>query len=258
MTYAHRAHRWHVAAAAGMGLALLGGLVTAGPAAAAGTAPVLSPTSGPVGTRITVSGSCGTADPGMWLSVRFRLYYPDAFETAGGPEGFAETTGEIASSGAYVGDITVPAKATYVTKGPGPAMPGPEVTKPVTGTIRVVALCNSDASAYPWNDLAQSWTAFSVQSATRVLVSTAKPAISGKPKVGKRLKASTGSWSPAATSYAYQWYRGKKEIAGKKAERKRYKVVAADRGKRLKVKVTASRAGYASASAISKRVKIKR
>lgn len=72
---------------------------------------------------------------------------------------------------------------------------------------------------------------------------TKKPKIKKKPaaRVGKILKVTKGKWKGKATSISYQWFRGKKKIKG--AKKARYKVTRADRGKRLRVKVTAKRTG---------------
>jgi hypothetical protein len=81
------------------------------------------------------------------------------------------------------------------------------------------------------------------------------PKVVGVAKVGHRLKAKTGSWSPAP-SFSYQWYRSGKAIA--KATKATYKVTKADRGKRISVKVKAVSPGYkavAKASAKTKKVR---
>src|SRR5580693_3364251 len=45
-------------------------------------------------------------------------------------------------------------------------------------------------------------------------VSTALPVITGLPRVGDPLVASTGTWTNAPTGFAYQWRRGPYEIKG--------------------------------------------
>jgi hypothetical protein len=73
--------------------------------------------------------------------------------------------------------------------------------------------------------------------------STAPPTISGTPKVGQELTASTGSWSGSPTSFAYQWKRCNvdavicTDVAG--ATGKTYGVRLGDLGFRLRVVVTA-------------------
>jgi len=68
------------------------------------------------------------------------------------------------------------------------------------------------------------------------------PKITGDLKVGKVQKVIVGTWSPAATTYTYQWYRNGKAIKG--ATGKTYKLVAADRGTYLSVVVTGHKKGY--------------
>jgi hypothetical protein len=62
------------------------------------------------------------------------------------------------------------------------------------------------------------------------------------------LRATTGTWSTAA-SYHAQWLANGHAIAG--ATFATYVPTAADGGKRISVRVTASKAGYGSASAVS-------
>ena len=50
---------------------------------------------------------------------------------------------------------------------------------------------------------------------------------------------------------SYQWYRGSKKIKG--ATKSKYKVTRADRGKKLRVKVTAKRSGAPKVSVWSAR-----
>lgn len=80
-------------------------------------------------------------------------------------------------------------------------------------------------------------------------VAKVKPKVLGITKVGRRLTCSPGSWSPAASSYKYQWLRSGRPIAGKVA--KTYRTVARDRGKLISCKVTALRTGHLSGVAKS-------
>ncbi len=81
------------------------------------------------------------------------------------------------------------------------------------------------------------------------------PKIKGKAKVGRTLKAKHGSWSPAATSYRYQWLRNGKKIKGERAAR--LVVTASLSGHKVSVKVVAKRAGYGSGHATTSRVKVR-
>ncbi|MEU3887767.1 Tat pathway signal protein [Streptomyces sp. NPDC029041] len=82
---------------------------------------------------------------------------------------------------------------------------------------------------------------------------TKLPVISGPVKVGGTLKASTGTWSPAASSYGYQWYANGKAISG--ATKASLVLKAAQQGKKVTVKVVAHRAGHKDGSAVSKGTK---
>ncbi|MGA5701765.1 hypothetical protein [Peterkaempfera bronchialis] len=77
-----------------------------------------------------------------------------------------------------------------------------------------------------------------------------QPAISGTAKVGRTLKAAHGSWTPSPSSYTYQWYANGKAITG--ATKSSLVLKAAQRGKRITVKVTARRTGHANGAATSK------
>ncbi|WP_145500526.1 hypothetical protein [Streptomyces sp. CFMR 7] len=78
---------------------------------------------------------------------------------------------------------------------------------------------------------------------------TAKPTISGKAKVGAKLTAGKGKWTPAPTSYSYQWYANGKAIP--KATGSKLTLKAAQRGKKITVKVTAHRTGHTSGTSTS-------
>lgn len=62
------------------------------------------------------------------------------------------------------------------------------------------------------------------------------------PPVGTQLTATSGAWTPAASSYTWQWTRNGVDIAGKTGPT--YTVVEADRGKSIAVRVNAVRAGH--------------
>ena len=78
---------------------------------------------------------------------------------------------------------------------------------------------------------------------------TTLPKISGTVKVGKKLTATRGSWSLTGLTYTYRWQRDGKDITG--ATKSTYVLTKADAGKKIRVKVTASRAGYTTGTARS-------
>lgn len=75
-----------------------------------------------------------------------------------------------------------------------------------------------------------------------------KPKISGKPTIGKTVKATPGTWT-SGTRFRYQWFVGTKKISG--ATRSSLKVKSSWKGKRLSVKVTGTRSGYRTFTAAS-------
>ncbi|MDR0483442.1 MAG: hypothetical protein LBH13_09885 [Cellulomonadaceae bacterium] len=78
--------------------------------------------------------------------------------------------------------------------------------------------------------------------------------ISGTFKVGKKLTAKPKSFSPAPT-YKYQWLRNGQKISG--ATKSTYKVTSKDKGKKISVKVTATKSGYKNVDVTSKATKAK-
>lgn len=82
------------------------------------------------------------------------------------------------------------------------------------------------------------------------------PSISGKYKVGKKLTAKVGSWSPNPTKVTYQWLRDGKIISG--ANKSKYKLTKKDKKKKISLQVTVfGSAGYAYRIAVSSSHKIK-
>jgi hypothetical protein len=84
-------------------------------------------------------------------------------------------------------------------------------------------------------------------------VTSVKPTISGKAKVGRTLKVHAGAWGPAGVQLSYQWYRNGHAI--KAANAQTYKLTKKDRSKKIAVKVSGSADGYASVAKKSKATK---
>ncbi|MBN9105350.1 MAG: S8 family serine peptidase [Propionibacteriaceae bacterium] len=104
-------------------------------------------------------------------------------------------------------------------------------------------------------DATTSGTSASVTIAGLPFTSQARPKISGTFKVGRKLTVKVGTVKPAATGKSYQWLRNGTAIT--KATHSTYRLVKADRRKKISVKVTVSRAGYLSRSATSSSHKVK-
>lgn len=75
-------------------------------------------------------------------------------------------------------------------------------------------------------------------------VARVRPKVLGTARVARTLTCSPGTWSPTASSYRYQWFRGAAKIPGK--INRTYRTVRADKGKSLSCQVTAVKTGYLS------------
>ncbi|MDV9189794.1 hypothetical protein R6L23_16485 [Streptomyces sp. SR27] len=71
---------------------------------------------------------------------------------------------------------------------------------------------------------------------------TRAPYVTGTVKVGRTLSLNRGTWTPAPTSYTYQWYANGRAITG--ATKTWLTLGKAQRGTRITVKVTAYRTGH--------------
>ncbi|MES1169173.1 MAG: 5'-nucleotidase C-terminal domain-containing protein, partial [Leifsonia sp.] len=80
-------------------------------------------------------------------------------------------------------------------------------------------------------------------------ITPATPTISGTAKVGSTLRAYVGTWKPSGISFTYQWYANGSPIS--KATKSTFKLTSARKGKQITVKVTGSKAGYATVSKTS-------
>jgi hypothetical protein len=83
-----------------------------------------------------------------------------------------------------------------------------------------------------------------------------KPAVSGTAKVGRKVKASPGTWAPTADSYRYVWRLNGDVVRG--ATGSSLKLTASMRNKRITVTVIAVRRGHLDGSATSKAVTVRR
>lgn len=85
---------------------------------------------------------------------------------------------------------------------------------------------------------------------------TKAPVITGTAVAGKTLKATRGTWYGVKYSYTYQWLRAGKVIKG--ATKTSYRLGAKDKGKKISVRVTAKRTGWATVSSTSKAKSVKK
>lgn len=75
----------------------------------------------------------------------------------------------------------------------------------------------------------------------------ASPTIGGAPGVGKKLQATAGAWSPTPTGLTYSWYDGATLIGSGST----YTPTISQAGRRIRVRVGSTRAGFVSANGFS-------
>lgn len=153
-----------------------------------------------------------TASPGMWS-----------------PSGATFAYQWLADGSAIVG-------ATAATYTPTSGVKGRRIS--VRATASKVGLASASATS-----------AKTALVAAGIVTNRSLPTIAGTKRVGYRLTASVGSWSPTGLTYRYQWFKGTAAITG--ATGRTYKLPAGVRGKRIRVRITAARTGYASAARFS-------
>lgn len=147
-----------------------------------------------------------------------------------------------------------PTSYTYQWKADGAAISGATastytVTAPVAGkklTVTVTAVRSG------WKSGTATSAAVTVAKGDAPKA-TKLPVITGTARVGRTLTASKGTWTPAPTSYAYQWYANGSAISG--ATKSSLVLKTAQKGKKITVKVVARRTGHKDGSAVSKATK---
>ena len=72
--------------------------------------------------------------------------------------------------------------------------------------------------------------------------------------MGRKQTAKAGEWGPSDVKLTYQWYRAGKTI--KKATKSTYKLAKSDKRKKITVKVTGKKTGYAAVSKFSATKKV--
>ncbi|MFF1703869.1 Tat pathway signal protein [Streptomyces sp. NPDC058252] len=147
-----------------------------------------------------------------------------------------------------------PSSYTYQWKANGTAIAGATAS-----TYQIPAALLGKKLTVTVTAVKSGWTSGTATSAAVTVAkgtapkATKAPAISGTAKVGRTLTTSKGTWSPAATSYAYQWYANGKAITG--ATKSTLLLKSAQAGKKITVKVIAHRTGHQDGSAVSKATK---
>ncbi|MGF0117722.1 hypothetical protein ACQFYA_15600 [Promicromonospora sp. Marseille-Q5078] len=88
------------------------------------------------------------------------------------------------------------------------------------------------------------------------VISAPRPKIKGIVRVGSKVSASRGTWSPSASTYRYQWRVNGAKVKG--ATKSTYTLPSKHAGKKLTVTVTGSRSGYTTKTMTSSSSRILR
>ena len=92
-----------------------------------------------------------------------------------------------------------------------------------------------------------------IVTAAPAIVNSSLPTITGRTKVGRKLFAHAGLWSPSNLTYSYQWLRDGRLING--ATGSNYRLTKSTKGHHISVMVTATKAGFGPSSAVSVRTR---
>lgn len=155
----------------------------------------------------------------------------------------------------WMGDKPAGYATTYVWTRNGNAIKGA-----TAGTYRLTAKDQGkkiQVAEYP-RATGYATTSYARSAATGKIrigrLTTTRPRIGGKAKVGNRVVARAKGWTNA-TKFSYQWFLGTKAIKG--ATKKKLRVTRSMRGKKLVVKVTGKKAGYKKATVKSRPKKVR-
>ena len=193
--------------------------------------------------------------PTQGATVTFRNDGPDASGTG---------VVDVAVTGPFTGTLSTDrgvcaGAAPRWTCDVGSLGPGQVVTLSATlrssGAATGVLTATGRGTAYDDGTADQTATATITSSAASFSMAR-PPRVVGTPRVGSRLRAAAGTWSPTPESVRYRWLRNGRAIA--RATRVAYRVVPKDRGRRISVRVTVRRPGFTSASAVARAVRIRR
>jgi hypothetical protein len=231
-----------LAAAVGA-LAVAGAALVAAPAASANGTLSITPSSGDGTTALSVTTTGGCASPN---ATHYVVKLTGGSLTEDINLNGLQPLSSIPASGAQTTPMAVPVGYTLemAQEAYGSAIP--------TGVYDLEFICRAATVAQPITvfetkvtikQIAGGLTFAEGAEELPIEVVTA-PKVTGKAKAGATLKVSKGTWSPSDVTVKATWKIGTKTV-GKALS---YKVKPGDKGKTIKVTVTASKSGYKSAT----------
>jgi hypothetical protein len=122
----------------------------------------------------------------------------------------------------------------------------------VTGTALAVSMLLATPATAVAPQLGQALVPAPAPGAPETLTNTERPRIKGSSAYGKRLTGRVGTWSGSVDDFDYRWLRDDAPITG--ATGRHYRVRTADVGAKIRLEVTAKRAGATPATAVSRAV----
>lgn len=199
-----------------------------------------------------------------FIEVKSGKAYTVDFDSSGKWVDIGDVSTSI--SGKPVGGKTIMASSTVMK--PGYQVSAPEFSYIWTDGVRILSRSASYKvpNSLAGKDLylitlatAHGYTQWSIQYAYGKVVGSAgfSHKVTGKYKVGKKLKVKITKRAVKGQKHKYQWLRNGKAIKGKAAKKATYKLCKADKGKKISVKVTSSAKDWISVTKISKAKKVK-
>ena len=206
---------------------------------------------------LTTSRSDGSFS---FLALRagdYRLDLAGGDELDADPVDLAVVPGATTAAGTLRLRSAAPSPSASPSASPGTASPSTSPTAVSSQTPSVMPVPSPTAVPSPTPSASVTPPQPTVPAPPMKQLRPATPKISGTRRVGKTLKAHPGTWRPAHVKFSYQWLRSGKPIP--KATKSSHRLTKADRGHRIRVRVTGRLAGYVTAATVSAAtVKVKR
>lgn len=188
----------------------------------------------------TAMPSCGTTECGAGIVNTVRAVTPAALARLQKPaiSGTALVGATLSTTGSGVGG----ASYTYQWYRSGAPVSGATRPSYTLGSADLGTQISVTVTASLLGQHASMSSAATGQVASGQFRNSKAPYTTGTYKKGRTLKVNPGSWSPSPSSVKYQWLRNGASIS--RATKQSYKLGSKDKGKRISVRVTISRASY--------------